>query len=67
MYFTEKFALLKLLTALGKLSAPSVGQGEETVRPQEPPAAPPPPAQINMFASVLSRHEAIANRVKNKK
>ncbi|MCH5147735.1 MAG: hypothetical protein J1G05_00040 [Clostridiales bacterium] len=67
MYFTEKFALLKLLTALGKLNAPAVGQGEEAVRPQETPSSPTPPAQINMFASVLTRHEAIANRVKNKK
>ena len=70
LYFTEKFALLNLLTALGKLNAPNTNPSEPQVRPQEAPQTPPPPpyeAQNNMFARVLERHEAISNRVRNKK
>ena len=69
LYFTEKFALLNLLTALGKMNLQNNAQAEAEPRPQEPPQAPPPTYEVqnNMFARVLSRHEEIANRIKNKK
>ena len=69
-YFTEKFALLNLLTALGKMTAQNNGQEEAPSPPQKAPQSPPPTPyeeQNNMLASVLARHETISNRVKNKK
>lgn len=73
----EKFALLNLLKALETLSAPknagenSGSDGAPTVPPaEEKPRETTAPAQtppINVMSSVLERHEAMANRIKNKR
>ncbi len=70
LYFTEKFALLNLLNALGKLSSPDKDkEAAANVNAARPPEEPPAPQQTqnNMFAHVLERHEAISNRIKNRK
>lgn len=73
----EKFALLNLLNALQTLSAPK-NSGENA---QSDGAAPPPPVSaaspkpnappqdkpLNVMQSVLERHEAMSNRVKNRR
>ena len=70
LYFTEKFALLNLLNALGKMAPPDNADAESGTHPKEVTQSPPPPpyeAQNNMFARVLARHEEISNRLRNKK
>lgn len=75
----EKFALLNLLSALSSL-APKQSEGQpsstETTEgasaPYEAPRKSAPtenaPAPYpNVMASVLERHEAISNRIKNKR
>ena len=73
----EKFALLNLLNLLQGL-APNQGgaQTPDEQSPQPPlnaqPAPPPQQEQAvnsypNVMASVIERHEAISNRIKNKK
>lgn len=76
----EKFALLNLLNLLQGL-APNQGGGQTDAASDEQPenftfnskpAAPPAQEQAqnaypNVMASVIERHEAIANRIRNKK
>lgn len=75
----EKFALLNLLSALNSL-APKQSEGqpsptETTEAASAPydaprksaPAENPPAPYPNVMASVLERHEAISNRIKNKR
>ncbi|MDE7330598.1 MAG: hypothetical protein K2N30_05915 [Clostridia bacterium] len=67
----EKFGILNLLKALETLTPPPAanGQNEEeapATQPKAPPTPAAPPAEThNVMASVLCRHEEIANRVKN--
>ncbi|MBD5583680.1 MAG: hypothetical protein HDQ88_01155 [Clostridia bacterium] len=67
----EKFALLDFLKAFETLSGGSNAKKEETapVRQENEAPAPPPPtmplADFNAMATVLARHEEIANRIKN--
>lgn len=71
----EKFALLNLLKALETLSAPknNAKNGQSDGAPPAPSADSAPREQtpspeappINVMASVLERHEAMANRIKN--
>ncbi len=63
---TEKFALLNLIKALQGIStpAPEPAPTENTAPPEPAPQRAP---EYNAMANVLERHEAIANRVKNKK
>ncbi len=65
---TEKFALLNLIKALQGLSADDKRPETES-KPQEAPAPVPEKStdEFNAMASVLARHEVIANRVKNRK
>lgn len=78
----EKFALLNLLKALETLSPPDKTQknGEAAAPAPTPPAdmpeqkpsaeqVTPRPAEpdFNAMANILSRHEQIANRLRNKK
>ena len=70
----EKFALLNLLKALETLS-PQKNTEKDTPAAQPEPVqsaqvAPPPPSdyeqeRLNVMSNVLSRHEQIANRIKN--
>ena len=68
---TEKFALLNLIKALQGISAPSGDgvKGQTAPPPANTPVsdAPQKENKYNAMASVLERHEAISNRVKNKK
>ena len=68
---TEKFALLNLIKALQGISAvnPDNKDGESSA---PPPAYSAPDrkqstAEYNAMADVLRRHEAISNRVRNKR
>lgn len=70
----EKFALLNLLKVLGSLNAQPSAESEKAP-PAPAPAAPVQSAQPataetnaypNVMASVLERHEYIANRIRNK-
>lgn len=74
MIFTEKFALLNLLKALEGISMQNSGNKQEEnasydnpAPEQEKAAQPAANTYPNVMASVLERHEAISNRVKNKK
>ena len=62
---TEKFALLNLIKSLPGIStpAPEPAPAENTAPPEPAPQRAP---EYNAMANVLERHEAIANRVKNK-
>lgn len=69
----EKFGLLNLIQALSNLSAPPRGTDAAKTEPDKGAPAPPAPdmqtppaAYPNVMASVLERHEQIANRVRNK-
>lgn len=69
----EKFALLDFLKVFETLSANGNAKKEEPapVRQETEAPAPPPPsmplADFNAMATVLARHEEIANRIKNKR
>lgn len=63
--------MLNLLKALGSLSGEnksSDGAKNQPVEAAKPaPAANEKPPEYNAMASVIERHEAISNRVRNKK
>lgn len=72
--FTEKFALLNILKALEGISMQNSGNKQEengssdSAVPEQEKAVPQAVNTYpNVMASVLERHEAISNRVKNKK
>lgn len=67
---TEKFALLNLIKALQGFSAPDSTPAESVTEEAPPPAPAVPEANTNGFnamAIILEKHEALSNRVKNKK
>lgn len=67
----EKFGILNLLKAIETLTPPpaaeKTAENEQPAAPPRPTEQPAPPAveKHNMMATVLARHEEIANRVKN--
>ncbi len=71
----EKFALLNLLKALETLSPQKSSENEQRPEPHQTAPAPEPqspqpqetPERLNVMANVLSRHEEISNRLKNKR
>ena len=65
-FITEKFALFNLLKALNSLSPQNTDANPPAVK-EEPPAPVFIAETPNVMASVLERHERIANRVRNKK
>ncbi|MDE6504714.1 MAG: hypothetical protein K2L42_02455 [Clostridia bacterium] len=71
----EKFALLNLLKALETLSPQKPSENANQSEPRQtapsPETQPPQPAEqqerLNVMANVLTRHEEISNRLKNKR
>lgn len=67
----EKFGILNLLKAIETLTPPPAAdksaETEQSSAPARPAEQPSPPAaeKHNMMATILARHEEIANRVKN--
>lgn len=67
----EKFGILNLLKAIETLTPPPAAdksaETEQASAPARPAEQPSPPAaeKHNMMATILARHEEIANRVKN--
>lgn len=76
----EKFALLDFLKAFESLAPKQTAANPAADKPEPAPAQPSPTApaaqsapaapeiyETNVMANVLSRHEEIANRIKNKR